>query len=105
LKALKKEITAAKRTLKALRASFLERLEKATAALSEEECRRLALDIAREDLKAQLDRYVAAHRREIVVSVENWWDKYRVSASKIEFEREELAKELERYLGELGYAR
>lgn len=105
LKALKKEVSAAKKNLKTLRSGFLERLEEATAVLSEEESRRLALGIAREDLEAQLDRYVGAHRREIVASVENWWDKYRVSAREIEAERDATARRLAAALGELGYAR
>lgn len=104
LKALKKEITAAKKNLKTLRAGFLERLGEATAALSEDESRRLALGIAREDLHAQLVRYVAAHRREIVAAIESWWDKYRVSLREIETGREAAGEQLAAALEELGYA-
>lgn len=77
--ALKKDLAVAKKHLKSLDSAFLERLERATALLTEDECCLLALAIAREDLAVQLDRYVAAHRREIVAAVESWWDKYRVS--------------------------
>ena len=105
LKVLKKEVATAKKILKELRSDFLDRLEESTADLSEEDCRSLALGIAREDLEAQLDRYVAAHRREIVAAIESWWDKYRMSIQGIEAERDELAEELERLVGELGYAR
>jgi type I restriction enzyme M protein len=104
LPALKKDVTAAKKNLKTLRSGFLERLEEATAALSENDSRRLALGIAREDLQAQLERYVAAHRREIVAALENWWDKYRVSIREIEVGRVASAEALERFIGELGYA-
>ena len=104
LKALKKEVAAAKRNLKSLRSGFLERLEEATAALSEKDCRRLALHIAREDLKAQLDRYITAHRRDIIAITENWWDKYRVSTQEIETDRDESTEELNRRIRELGYA-
>ncbi|MDP9475652.1 MAG: type I restriction-modification system subunit M [Actinomycetota bacterium] len=104
LKTLKKEVTAAKKNLKTLRSGFLERLQEATAALSKEDCRRLALDIAREDLKAQLDRYVDAHRHEIVAALENWWDKYRVSTQEIERSRSEAAERLTVFECELGYA-
>jgi type I restriction enzyme M protein len=98
-------LSAAKKTLKELKAAFIERLEGTVTALSEEDCRRLALGIAREDLEAQLDRYIATHRREVVAAVETWWDKYWVSIREIEAERDVLAKELERFVGELGYAR
>jgi type I restriction enzyme M protein len=104
LKTLKKEVTAAKKYLKTIRSGFLERLEEATAALSEEDCCRLALGIAREDLEAQLERYVAAHRREIVAVIESWWDKYRVSIREIEAERDAATEYLAQVMKELARA-
>ena len=104
VKGLKKEASAAKKNLKTLRSGFLEHLEEATAALSEVDCRRLALGIAREDLEAQLERYVATNRREIVAVVESWWDKYQVSIWDTEMQRDTATKELGAFVRELGYA-
>jgi type I restriction enzyme M protein len=47
---------------------------------------------------------VAGHRAQVVVAVENWWDKYRVPLREIEAEREVTAERLARFERELGYA-
>jgi type I restriction enzyme M protein len=64
----------------------------------------LVLEIARAGLAAELERYVAGHRAQVVVAVENWWDKYRVPLREIEAEREVTAERLARFERELGYA-
>jgi type I restriction enzyme M protein len=104
LKALKKEVAAARKAVAALMADLSRRLEQARQSLSPEQCQRLALDIARDDLAAQLERYVAAHRQQVVAAVGNWWDKYRVTLREIETERDAATKRLAEFVGELGYA-
>jgi len=103
VKALKKEVAAARKDLAALMADLPRRLEQARQSLSPEQRQRLALDIARDDLAAQLERYVTAHRQQVVYAVENWWDKYRVPLQEVEAERDEVAKGLSRFTRELGY--
>ena len=61
------------------------------------------LDLFHDDMAAQLDRYVSAHREQIVGAVENWWDKYKVTLQDIEGERDGAAKRLKKYLDELGH--
>jgi type I restriction enzyme M protein len=51
----------------------------------------------------QLDRYVAAHRSEVVAAVEMWWDKYRVTLKHIEADRDSAATRLTAFLRDLGY--
>jgi type I restriction enzyme M protein len=104
LKALKAELREARKTLKGLQAQLLQRLDWARLALTPEACRRLVLEIARAGLAAELERYVAGHRAQVVVAVENWWDKYRVPLREIEAEREVTAERLARFERELGYA-
>jgi type I restriction enzyme M protein len=104
LKALKAELREARKTLKGLHAQLLQRLDWARLALTPEACRRLVLEIARAGLAAELERYVAGHRAQVVVAVENWWDKYRVPLREIEAEREVTAERLARFERELGYA-
>ena len=103
VKELKKQLTAAKKSLKALHSEVLKRLEKARAALGEAECADLAMDLFHADLAAQLERAVAARRRQVVAAVENWWDKYRVPLRQLERERDEAVGRLEGFLRELGY--
>lgn len=103
LKALKKEVAAARKAVAALMADLSRRLEEARKRLSAEQCQRLALDIARDDLAAQLERYVAAHRQQVIVAVENWWDKYRVPLQEIEVKRNTAVKKLADLISWLGY--
>jgi type I restriction enzyme M protein len=104
VKALKKELSAAKKKLKAKEGNFTKRLQEGRAALDEDGARELVLGILRTDLDAILARYVADHRQRLVAAVENWWDKYRVTLTSIEEERDAAAGKLREYLGGLGYA-
>jgi type I restriction enzyme M protein len=98
------ELRDTKKRLKALRATFVRRLEEAHAALPPEEGQRLVLAIFRDDLAAQLERYVTAHRQQVITAVEGWWDKYRVTLQDIECKRQEVDSKLKVFVGELGYA-
>jgi type I restriction enzyme M protein len=103
LKALKKKLTAAKQNLKSVRATFIERLTEASGELSSEEARGLVLDILKSDLLQELERYVAAHRQEVVVVITSWWRKYRSTLRDVERERNEARAQLEQFMAELGY--
>jgi len=103
VKALKRELTATKKVVKSLRAELSKRVGEARSALSAGQCRRLALDIAKQNLAAQLDRYMTAHRKEVLAAVENWWDKYRVTMREIEAEREVAVSQLTEFVRRLGY--
>lgn len=103
LRALKKKLTAAKKGLKGVRATFIERLTGAAGGLSSEQARRLVLDILKADLRQELDRYLAAHRREIVRVAEGWWEKYAESLRSIEAGQAETRAKLKRFLTNLGY--
>ena len=61
------------------------------------------LGILRSDLDGILGRYVASHRQEVVAAFETWWDKYRVTLTSIEAERDSAAERLRGFLGGLGY--
>ncbi|HLB45525.1 MAG TPA: class I SAM-dependent DNA methyltransferase, partial [Anaerolineales bacterium] len=104
IKALKKELAATRKRLAALKAELAGRLTQARAALTLEGCAQLALDLFRDDLAAQLDRYVAAHRQQVIATVENWWDKYHVPLRQIEAEREATVRRLDEFMERLGYA-
>ena len=103
-KQIKKDLAAARRKYKALKAALVKRLEEARAKLTPKEDRELVLDLIREGIARHLERYVVAHRQEVVAAVESWWDKYAVPMQLTEQERNKAAKQLAALVGGLGYA-
>ncbi|HYX13409.1 MAG TPA: hypothetical protein VE944_03400 [Nostoc sp.] len=103
-KEIVKQLREAKAKLKALKDELVKRLSAARAALTDEDCRELVLAIFKDGLIAELERYVTAHRQQVIAAVENWWDKYRVTLQNIETERDAAAKKLNEFLQGLGYA-
>lgn len=72
--------------------------------MSDAQAQKLVLGILQRDLRAELERYVTAHRLSVVAVVENWWDKYRVTLRDIEADRDAAKAKLDGFLTELGYA-
>lgn len=100
---IKEKLKEAKATLKTLKAQLMERLDEARQTLSDDECQKLVLGIFKEGIKGELDRYVTAHRQQVIATVEIWWDKYRVTLVDIEKERDAAATRLGDFLRGLGY--
>lgn len=100
---LKKQLATTKRALKAKQDDFAQKLKMARLALLEPSARDLVLGVLQSDLEAILRRYVVTHRQEVVVALETWWDKYRVTLTSIEEERDAAAEKLRGFLGGLGY--
>ncbi|MFY1685006.1 N-6 DNA methylase [Micromonospora sp. WMMD730] len=104
LKRLKADLTKIRKRQRELKAEFVATLDRARAALTGPREQGLVTGIWHEDLVAHLDGYVAAHRRQVVAALENWWDKYAVSLADIEFQRDAATAQLATYLKELSYA-
>ncbi|MBN3941967.1 hypothetical protein [Nostoc sp. NMS9] len=102
-KEIVKQLKEAKAELKTLKNELVKRLSAARAALTDEDCHELVLAIFKDGLIAELERYVTAHRQQVIAAVENWWDKYRVTLQDIETERDAAAKKLNEFLQGLGY--
>jgi len=102
-KQIKKNLTAARRKYKTLKTMLVKRLEEARTKLSEKDDREIVLDLIREGLARHLERYVVAHRQQVVAVAENWWDKYTTPLEAIEKDRERAAKALSKMVGGLGY--
>jgi len=102
-KQIKKDLTAARRRYKALKAALVKRLEEARAKLSAKDDKEIVLDLIREGMARHLERYVVAHRQQVVAVVENWWDKYATPIEDTEKERDRAAKQLAKLIGGLGY--
>lgn len=103
LKAWKKELATVKKQLKAKKDSFAAHLNRAVDGLSPEQAADLLLTILHNDMRAIVERYVAAQRKAIVAAFENWWGKYRVTLTEIEGKRDAAAKALQGFLKGLGY--
>lgn len=101
---IKRQLTEARRQLKDLSRALLQVLKKKRAELTAVECRDLVLDLSRADLEQVLRRYVEEHRQEVRAAVETLWDKYGVSLTAIQAERDAAALRLAGFLKELGYA-
>jgi type I restriction enzyme M protein len=104
LKELKRQLAALKKEIKAQEQGFAQRLNAAVDALDEAGAAVLLLAILRNDMKVILERYISAQRQLVVAAFENWWDKYRVTLTEIEQERNAAESQLCGFLGALGYA-
>ncbi len=103
LAALKKQLTTFKKQQKAAQQEFITKLGKAQAELTAVQERDLVLRLAKNDVTVHLDGYVAAHRRQIVAALENWWGKYAFPLHQIEAERSAATAKLSGFLKDLGY--
>jgi type I restriction enzyme M protein len=82
---------------------LLDRLDEARQKLTPEEDRRLVLDMIRDDIFEQLERYVTEHLQQVIVAVENWWDKYYMPFDRIKSERDYASQRLTSIMGKGSY--
>lgn len=104
LKAWNKELRALKKQVNAEQKGFAQRLGDAVATLDESEAAALLMAIMRADMGAILERHVMVQRRQLVIVIEAWWDKYKSTLTSIEEDRDVAASSLRHFLGALGYA-
>jgi type I restriction enzyme M protein len=104
LKEWKRLLGALKKEIKAQEQGFAQRLNAAVDALDEAGAAALLLAILRNDMHVILERYISAQRQQVVASFENWWDKYRVTLTDIERERDAASEALREFMRGLGYA-
>ncbi|MDA8259022.1 MAG: class I SAM-dependent DNA methyltransferase [Betaproteobacteria bacterium] len=103
IKAWKKDLAAVRKQLKAKHDSFRQYINAAVNGLSPEQAAELLLTILHDDMRAIIERDIAAQRKEIVAAFENWWDKYRVTLTEIEGRRDAAMQALQGFLKGLGY--
>ena len=101
--AIKTQISAARKQLKALSRALLQVLKEKRAGLSAEDCRDLTLELSRAELEQVLRRYMEEHRQEVRAAVETLWNKYGVSLQAIQADRDATTGRLDGFLKELGY--
>jgi type I restriction enzyme M protein len=103
LSAWKKELATLKKQLKAKKDSFAAQINSDVDGLSAEAAANLLLTILHNDMGVIVERYIAARRNQIVVDIETWWDKYRVTLTELESERDTAAQALKTFLKGLRY--
>lgn len=103
LRAWKKQLAALKKDINAQEQGFAQRLNAAVDALDEAGSVTLLLAILRNDMQMILEQYISAQRQQVVAAVENWWDKYRVTLTDIERDRDAAAAALRGFVHGLGY--
>ena len=102
----KKKITALNNDKKALAKRIAHAdalLAQIDGQLSEEKARELILAKLYDIAHGELERYLDAEKRSLVLGVENLWDKYAVSGRELEAERDATLRKLDGFLQELGY--
>ena len=55
------------------------------------------------EIRPIVERYITGQRQLIVAAFENWWDKYKVTLTEIERERDAAAVQLQLFLKGLRY--
>jgi len=103
IKAQKSERSKIVKILKAKTEAFESELNTKVDELGSAEAAQLILDILYQDMLTIVERYLATERQQLIATVENWWDKYQVTLTKIESSRNTAAKALKGYLSGLGY--
>lgn len=102
-KELKKQLSEARRKLKALGKALVARLEAARKGLSAKDSRELVLFLAHDELEAILRKYIEDHLQEIINVVDNLWSKYAVDFQTIERCHQSAKETLVRITKDLGY--
>ena len=82
---------------------ILIKLENVLKNITEEKAQKLVLMKMLDSIQHILNSYLTKQKQMIISYFENLWDKYGVALKTLEVEREEFARELNDYLGELGY--
>lgn len=97
---IKAQLAVAQKRLRQLKeiAYLVKTIEDSYAALTSQECEEIVLNIAHDDLASELERYLLLHRQQVIATVENWWDKYRITLQDIRAARDEAEKKLAKLL-------
>jgi type I restriction enzyme M protein len=102
---IKEQLSTAQKRLRQLKdiPYLVSTIEDTYATLNPQQCEDIVLNIAYNDLANELERYLLAHRHQVISAVENWWDKYRVTLQDIRFARDKAEHKLADLLKGLGY--
>jgi len=100
---IKKRLTEARAHYQRLVSTFLDQLKARCAAKTDDEKQALVLDLMAEDARAGLDAAVATRYQELILFLENLWDKYRITLYSLHNMRTEAITLLQGYFKKIGY--
>ena len=102
-KALEDEAKALKAGIRATEEKQDELVAAAREKISKDEARLAIVERLERILMDTYRAYLRADQRACIAVIENLWDKYAVTAKKIEAERDAVSDQLSKFLTELGY--
>ncbi|BDI30538.1 restriction endonuclease subunit S [Capsulimonas corticalis] len=103
IKALKRELTASKKRVKALGAGAADLVVSTRAGLAASDLQKLAIQVLREELNEMLSRYVQARRQQVERLLEAMWDKYDTSLTTLTYQRVQAETAMNNFLRNLNY--
>jgi type I restriction enzyme M protein len=92
-----------RKQIKEANAELLDKVKATVQDISEDEAKKMVMGRLQALAIEFLDSYLTSQKQAIIAYFENLWDKYGVDVRTIEKERDVHAKELDKFLGELGY--
>lgn len=101
----KKKVNQIKKEIVKKNKELFYKVKEVVEKISEEDAEKRVILKLQDSALAILDTYLTAQKQKIISYFENLWDKYGVDVKAIQQERDQYAKELNKYLEELGYAK
>jgi len=101
---IKKDLAAARARYRELTGAFVEELKARCVVMSDDEKRTLVLELLAQDVQTGLDAAVAEKRQDLVQFVEQLWEKYRVTLTRLRGDRATMETQLTDSLHAMRYA-
>lgn len=100
---LEDELKQCKRVIREIKDRKQNLVDQARLLIPPEEAKELILKRWNNILHQTVDGYLQTHQRQLLLSVENLWEKYTTTLNSILIDREKETKLLNNFLTELGY--
>ena len=100
---LEEELKACKKKVKEIKDHKQDLVDKARLLITPEEAKELIMKRWLRTLQQTVNDYLQAHQRQLLLAVENVWEKYTVPLHSVLEAREKETKLLNTFLIELGY--
>ena len=101
--AKQKELKQVKKDIKTKNLELMDKVKDAVDEISEEEAEAMVKVKLKDSAVNILSMYLTQEKHKIIAYFENLWDKYGIDVRTMEKERDDYAKQLNKYLEDLGY--
>ena len=98
-----KELKQVKKDIKTKNLELMDKVKDVIDDISEEEAEAMVKVKLKDSAVNILSMYLTQEKHKIIAYFENLWDKYGIDVRTMEKERDEYAKQLNKYMEELGY--